>query len=168
MWSWITVNLNQSPLSTKSLMWKSLNWKMDIINLYIISLHRAGYGVSTCFLIPKSPSGTMVDRKLRGGLSTKSVSPNNGKKTFLCNALLSGETRAGSESQLHNVLALCPCISDLTSLCCKSCLRWGWNCLFYWIVSIRGIPYKVISHVWHITSTPYSIYHYCIFAFCVF
>lgn len=77
------VNLNQSLSSMECLRWKSLKWPMDIVNLHIISLHRAGHGVNPCFLTLKSPRSIMVGRKLRGGLSSKSVSPNKGK-IFLC------------------------------------------------------------------------------------
>lgn len=59
------VNLNQSPLSMESLRWKSLKWTMDIVNLHIISPHRAGHGVSPCFLTLKSPRSMVVGRKLR-------------------------------------------------------------------------------------------------------
>lgn len=94
------VNLNQSSLSVESLRWKSLKWTMDIVNLHIISLHRAGHGVSPCFLTLKSPRSMVVGRKLRGGLSSKSVSPHKGN-IFLCDASHTRETTAGSESWFH-------------------------------------------------------------------
>lgn len=63
-------------------------------------------------------------------------------------------------------VSLWPWTSHLTSLCCNS--EWGWNCLFYWIVSIRVIAYSDQLCLAHNRLSINSIYDYCIFTFCVF
>lgn len=98
---------------------KSLKWKRDIVNLNIVSTHRAHDAVSTCFLTLK--------RKLRGSLSRKSVSFSR-KEKCLCNVLThrgkgSGfdTSRAGTESMLHQCISFATwdkllIISELYSL----------------------------------------------------